>query len=154
MDASQTAERLLQYLGGKENVLTNEACMTRLRVGVRDMSLVDVDALGRVDGVLGVVRADTLQIVFGPGKVNKVLESFSAITGIARGATTDDVSQVAKQNKNLQSSRHTGALQAFLKHVANIFVPMLPGIIAAGLVNGITNVINALSGGAMSGQWW
>ena len=95
-----------------------------------------------------------LQIVFGPGKVNKVLESFSAITGIARGATTDDVSQVAKQNKNLQSSRHTGALQAFLKHVAINFVPMLPGFIAAGLVNGNTNVINALSGGAMSGQWW
>lgn len=154
MNASQTAERLLQHLGGKENVLSNEACMTRLRVGVRDMSLVDEDALGGVDGVLGVVCADTLQIVFGPGKVNAVLEAFSALTGIPRGAAQDGALQAAKRNKDLQAGKHAGTPQAFLKHVANIFVPLLPGIIAAGLVNGITNVVNAVSGGALSGLWW
>lgn len=154
MNASQTAERLLQHLGGKENVLSNEACMTRLRVGVRDMSLVDEDALGGVDGVLGVVCADTLQIVFGPGKVNAVLEAFSVLTGIPRGAAQDGALQAAKRNKALQAGKHAGTPQAFLKHVANIFVPLLPGIIAAGLVNGITNVVNAVSGGALSSLWW
>ena len=82
MDVNETTKQLLACVGGKENVLSNEACMTRLRVGIRDMSLVDVDAIGGIDGVLGVVCADTLQIVFGPGKVNKVLQSFAVLTGI------------------------------------------------------------------------
>jgi PTS system sucrose-specific IIC component len=128
--------------------------MTRLRVGVRDMSLVNLDAIGKIDGVMGVVSADTLQIVFGPGTVNKVLETFVGLTGIPKGSAQDDASVVAHQNKATQSARHAGPVQEFLKHVANIFVPLLPGIIAAGLINGITNVVNVASGGALSGQWW
>ncbi len=154
MDVDRTCRQLLDALGGKENVKSNEACMTRLRVGVRDMSLVDLDAIGKVDGVMGVVSADTLQIVFGPGTVNKVLEAFVGLTGIPKGSAQADASEVAHQNKAARSAGHTGPVQEFLKHVANIFVPLLPGIIAAGLINGITNVVNVSSGGALSGQWW
>ena len=76
MDYRQISIQLLEKLGGKENISSNAACMTRLRVGIRDMSRVDLAGVKKVEGVLGVVEGNTLQIVFGPGKVNKVLEEF------------------------------------------------------------------------------
>ncbi len=154
VDVDAVSRQLLDGLGGRGNVLSNEACMTRLRVGVRDMSLVDLEAIGRVEGVMGVVEADTLQIVFGPGRVNRVLEAFSGLTGIARGSERMDASSLARQNKAQGKARHTGPVQAFLKRVANMFVPLLPGIIAAGLINGLANVVDHACGGALGGQWW
>ena len=154
MDVNEVCRQLLVELGGKENVLSNEACITRLRVGIRDMSLVNIDAIKQVEGVMGVVEADTLQIVFGPGKVNKVLEAFIAQTGIAKGSQVGDAASLAQQNKAAQKAKHNNPVQAFLKRVANIFVPLLPGIIAAGIINGLTNVINVSFDGRLSGIWW
>ena len=154
MDFDAVAGQLLELLGGRDNILSNEACMTRLRVGVRDMSVVDIDAIKQVEGVMGVVEADTLQIVFGPGTVNKVLNAFVAQTGIAKGSGPDDAASFARQNKAEQKAKHDKPVQAFLKRVANIFVPLLPGIIAAGIINGATNVINVSCGGSLSGTWW
>lgn len=70
MDYKQVSEELLLLLGGKDNITSNAACMTRLRVGVKDLSKVDLEQIKKVEGVLGVVESNTLQIVFGPGKVN------------------------------------------------------------------------------------
>ena len=199
MDYKAISEELLVKLGGKENITSNECCMTRLRVGIRDMSKVDLDAIKKVNGVLGIVESDTLQIVFGPGKVNKVLEAFSALTGISKGtegggeitkapgketdteadskadsesdsnvnasaakdanagatdASGADVKELAKKNKEAQKKKNNKPVQNFLKKIANIFIPLLPGIIAAGLINGITNVINISTHGALSGLWW
>ena len=154
MDVEAVSRELLAGLGGVDNIVTNEACMTRLRVGVRDMSLVNLDAIKAVEGVMGVVQSDTLQIVFGPGKVNKVLDAFVAQTGIPKGGTASDVAAVARSNKEAQAEKHGNPLQRFLKRVANIFVPLLPGIISAGLINGIANVVNVSTEGALSGTWW
>ena len=163
MDYKQTAKELLVLLGGIENVSSNAACMTRLRVGIRNMDSVDLEGVKKLEGVLGVVESDTLQIVFGPGKVNKVLEAFCGLTGIAKGVAEDpgaapkkkeDVSAVTAENKAKQKARHDKPVQRFLKKIANIFVALLPGIIAAGLINGICNVINVSTGGTLSGIWW
>ncbi len=154
MDYQELSKKILEKLGGKENVKSNEACMTRLRVGVNDMSKVDIEGLKSIEGVMGVVESDTVQVVLGPGTVNKVLDSFSALTGIAKAASAEDVTQVASENKAAQKAKYDKPLQNFLKRIANIFVPLLPGIIAAGLINGLTNVINVSTGGALSGIWW
>lgn len=154
MDVNEVSRLLLQHLGGKENIISNEACMTRLRVGVKDLSKVSVEEIKKVEGVLGVVESDTLQIVFGPGTVIKVLEAFAELTGIPKGTVADDVNVVAMENKAAQKAKHNKPVQNFLKRIANIFVPLLPGIIAAGLINGLTNVINVTTGGALSGIWW
>jgi PTS system sucrose-specific IIC component len=154
MNWEEISKELLSLLGGKSNIKSNMACMTRLRVGVKDVTKVDVDAIKQVDGVMGVVESDTIQIVFGPGKVNKVLEAFSALTGIKGEVTDEDVTDVAKENKAAQKAKYDKPVQNFLKRIANIFVPLLPGIIAAGLINGLINVINVSSGGALSGVWW
>lgn len=162
MDYKQISEELLTLLGGRANVASNAACMTRLRVGVKDMSKVDMEKVKKVEGVLGVVESDTLQIVFGPGKVNRVLEEFHKLTGLSKGqaegdgdgAGGQDIHEVAKENKALQKAKYDRPVQRFLKKIANIFVALLPGIIAAGLINGICNVINVSTNGALSGVWW
>ncbi|WP_040213099.1 PTS transporter subunit EIIC [Clostridium polynesiense] len=154
MNYAEIAKEVLALLGGKENVTGNATCMTRLRVGVKDLSLVNVENLKKVEGVLGVVKSDTLQIVFGPGKVNRVGAEFSKLTGLSLGSVDENLEDLTKKNKAENKAKQTSPVQVFLKHIANIFVPLLPGIIAAGLINGLTNVINVSTKGAYSGVWW
>ncbi len=155
MDYKKTAGEVMNLLGGKENVTSNAACMTRLRVGIRNMGLVRLEELKHVEGVLGVVESDTLQIVFGPGKVNRVLEEFSKLSNLETVTVEENsAGQLAKANKEAQKIKYDKPVQRFLKRIANIFVPLLPGIIAAGIINGLSNVINVSSSGALSGMWW
>ena len=152
MDAKRTAKEIYDILGGKENIISNAVCMTRLRVKVRGDA--DVEKLKKVDGVLNVVEAETLQIVLGPGKVNSVGDEFSKLTGMPLGFSDNNVEDVAKENKKANKQKHNGPVQRFLQKIANIFVPLLPGIIAAGLVMGLTNAINVSTKSAYSTVWW
>lgn len=155
MDDKELSEKILACLGGKGNVLSNAACMTRLRVGVSDMSKVDTEGIKALDGVMGVVEDDTLQIVLGPGKVNRVLEEFVQLTGIPKGGVEESVIDAASENKAAQKAKYSQKpVQAFLKKISNVFVALLPGIIAAGLINGICNVINVATAGALADAWW
>ena len=152
MDAKRTAKEIYDILGGKENIISNAVCMTRLRVKVRKDA--DVEKLKKVDGVLNVVEAEILQIVLGPGKVNSVGDEFSKLTGMPLGFSDNNVEDVAKENKKANKQKHNGPVQRFLQKIANIFVPLLPGIIAAGLVMGLTNVVNVMTKNAYSTVWW
>lgn len=112
-------------------------------------------AIKALDGVMGLVEDDTMQIVLGPGKVNKVLEEFSKLTGLAKGVADESVVDAAATNKAAQKAKYESKpVQAFLKKISNVFVALLPGIIAAGLINGICNVINVSTAGALAGEWW
>ena len=150
MDYKTVSRRLIACLGGKENILKSESCMTRLRVDVKEKAIVDVDAIKSIEGVMGVVDADDIQIVFGPGIVNKVLVAFQT----ALDEDDDSVTKLAEQNKALQKKKHSNPVSAFLKRIANIFIPLLPGIVAAGLMNGITNLVSVASHGAFNDVWW
>ena len=75
------AEKILEQLGGAGNIKSFTNCMTRLRVTPYDESLVNKDAIRKIDGVLGFVEEETLQIIIGPGKVNKVTEEFGKLVG-------------------------------------------------------------------------
>lgn len=164
MNYSELSEKLLTLLGGKDNILGNAACMTRLRITVKDLNMVNTEEIKRLEGVLGVVESETFQIILGPGKVNKVLNEFTRLTGLTGGGASSpaagsspaamDVETLARANKAAQKAKHDKPVQNFLKKIANIFVALLPGIIAAGLINGICNVINVSSGGSFSGIWW
>jgi Phosphotransferase system IIC components, glucose/maltose/N-acetylglucosamine-specific len=166
MNNKDIANEILKNVGGKENVTANVACMTRLRLGIKDNDKVNVDALKRIDGVLAVVQADTLQVVLGPGKVNKIAEPFAELTGVALGSDTSDenvaedsqrgesIQDIAKENKTANKAKHDKPLQRGLQHIANVFIPLLPGIIAAGLINGLANVIDYQTGQAFVTDWW
>ncbi len=149
MNYVQMAQEILVFLGGKDNIVSAETCMTRLRVKILDLSTVKVDKLKEVDGVLGVTQQETIHIVFGPGKVNKV---YIAFMELMKGDQT--AAQLARENKKKRKSKHNSSIQYFLQRVGNIFVVLLPGIVAAGLINGICNVINYTTDSAFLGVWW
>ncbi|WP_252236608.1 PTS transporter subunit EIIC [Clostridium sp. CH2] len=155
MDYKKIAQDVLNAVGGKDNILSNETCMTRLRITTKDYSKVDLLVIKKIEGVLGVVESETLQIVFGPGKVTKIGSEFAELSGLSLGSADNmTVEKLAKENKSEIKSKQNHTVQIFLRKIANIFIPLLPGIIAAGLINGICNVINVSTNGALSGKWW
>ena len=152
MNEKKIAKEIYNILKGKENIVSNAVCMTRLRVKIRED--VDLEKLKKIDGVLNVVNSDTLQIILGPGKVNAIGNEFSKLTGIPLGFSNRNVKDIASENKKSNNQKHNGPVQRFLQKVANIFVPLLPGIIAAGLIIGLTNVINTTAKNTYNGIWW
>lgn len=154
LSLKEIAKQVLDNVGGRENIRGNATCMTRLHVTVVDTGKVNIDALKKIESVMGVVAGQTVQIVFGPGRVNKVGAEFSELTKIPLGSQDDNVKEVAKENKKNLDKKQTSKVQIFFKHFANIFVPLLPGIIAAGMINGLTNVINVSTNKAYVGTWW
>ncbi|MBP3884743.1 MAG: type II 3-dehydroquinate dehydratase [Olsenella sp.] len=84
MVANRAAAEVLKCIGGKRNVLANSLCMTRLRVMVANPTIVDRDALGSIEGVLGTTTrgSDGFEVVFGPRTVTEVFEAFAALTGL------------------------------------------------------------------------
>jgi PTS system sucrose-specific IIC component len=159
-DVARIAEEVLSAVGGRGNVRANMACMTRLRITVADPEKVDVARVEAIEGVLGFVgEGDRCEVVLGPGTVNKVLDEFARLSGVKAGdALGDDagadVMAAAARGKAEQKARYERPVQRFLKRIANVFVPLLPGIIAAGLINGICNVVNVTSGDAFAAAWW
>lgn len=82
VDINIMAQTILKHVGGKDNINKNMICISRLRLELKDRSLVDVDAIKSLEGVLGIIEADTFQIVVGTTNVRRVGVEFSGLTGI------------------------------------------------------------------------
>lgn len=137
IDVKSVAEQILTDVGGKENISSVAHCMTRLRLGVNNASLCQIDHIKKIEGVLGVVEQQgQLQIILGPGRVNKVTEAFGAITGISIGEVDD-----AKALKEEINKKNATPFKLFLKKLSNIFIPLIPAFIACGLVTAILNIV-------------
>ena len=72
MTNQELSKKILELVGGKENVISATNCMTRLRIQLKDNTLAQIEQLKNTEGVLGVVEDTTLQIILGPGKAKKV----------------------------------------------------------------------------------
>ncbi|MGD6815992.1 PTS transporter subunit EIIC [Metabacillus sp. 113a] len=137
-ESYKLAAEIAEKLGGKGNVASYANCMTRLRVKVKDESLVDRDGLKRIEGVFGVVEEDTFQIIVGPGTVNQVADEFGRLTG----ETEDfDLKQAAASNKAEVNKKNATPFKQFLRRIANIFIPLIPALVASGLITGITKAV-------------
>ncbi|WP_040158256.1 PTS transporter subunit EIIC [Nigerium massiliense] len=139
--SKELAEQITQRLGGSDNVLDVENCITRLRIGVRDLDAVDVDGLKAIDDVLGVVADDTMQVVLGPGKVDDVARLMSA-AGVATvsHSAAEDLSQRGEGIRAENKARNQTPLKIFLRRIANIFLPLIPALIACGIIAGINGI--------------
>ncbi|WP_313468159.1 PTS transporter subunit EIIC [Carnobacterium sp.] len=157
MVEKSNAQEVLKLVGGKENVSRVATCMTRLHISVRDHTKVNFDAIKEVEGVLGAVDGEVIQVVFGPGKVQRVGEQFANYAGLTLGSDDledIDLEEIARENKGFNNAKQTNPIQVFFKHFANVFLPLLPGIAAAGLINGISKIINLQTDNAYTGVWW
>lgn len=129
MDYRQCAAEILRELGGKENLISAAHCATRLRLVIADNSKVNKGNLENTDGVKGVFEAaGQLQIIIGTGTVNKVYDEFIALAGV-EAASKDDVKAAAAS----KASWYKRAI----KTLGDIFVPIIPAIVATGLLNGL-----------------
>ncbi len=101
------AEAVLAAIGGRENVLTNTVCMTRLRVTLKNPQDVDYEALNNVSSVLGTATrgANGLEVVFGPRVIESVYRAFLALTGIKAG--TDALFPMSRQDSNFKVQINT-----------------------------------------------
>ncbi|NKE06727.1 PTS transporter subunit EIIB, partial [Mesobacillus selenatarsenatis] len=139
------AREILAQLGGADNIADVASCMTRLRVKPADYSKVNLDGIKKVDGVLGVVEAETLQIILGPGIVTKVANEVSEITGKTASSVDesdpDPFEGLAGRTKDELNKKNATPFKLFLRRIASIFIPLIPAIVASGLIAGLTNVI-------------
>jgi PTS system sucrose-specific IIC component len=135
-DATATAAALLPLVGGPANVTSVAHCMTRLRLGLADRSLVDEEALRALPGVLGVVDDDTYQIVLGPGVVAQVTPEFEKLMGAA-----GELAARGAELKAEQRARNATPGKLLLRRVANIFVPLIPALIGCGVLAGLNGLL-------------
>ena len=139
------AQDIFANIGGKENIQRLSHCMTRLRLVLKDDSKVDINTLKKVDGVMGVIEDDTLQIVVGPGTVNKVAAEMSKVTGLAIGEEADPdeneltFSEKAARNQANLKAKNKTPIKMLLRRIGSIFIPLIPGLVASGLINGAAN---------------
>lgn len=133
LDYRKCAEEIFSHLGGRENIISAAHCATRLRLVIADNSKLDKAALENVDGVKGMFESNgQLQLIIGTGTVNKVYDEFLAVTGMT-AATKDEVKAAAAAQAPLW--------RRILKVPGDVFVPILPAIVASGLMMGIVEAI-------------
>ena len=129
MDYRSVAQGILTHIGGSGNILSAAHCATRLRLVIADNKKCSKKALEETEGVKGVFEASgQIQIILGTGTVNKVFQEFVQLAGIQAG-TKEEVKAAA-------ASRQNPFLRA-IKTLGDIFVPIIPAIVASGLLMGL-----------------
>lgn len=133
----QLARGILKHIGGKENIRSFTNCMTRVRIDVVDQDKVDKAALKAIDGVMGVIEDEVIQIVVGPGTVNKVSAHIANITGISVGEASGIIGEeVVRETKEGIKQRNNTPVKNMLRKIGSIFIPLIPGIVGSGIING------------------
>ena len=133
LDYRKCAEEISANIGGGSNVISAAHCATRLRLVIADNSKLNKAALENVDGVKGMFESNgQLQLIIGTGTVNKVYDEFLAVTGVS-AASKDDVKKAAASKMPLWKK--------ILKTPGDVFVPILPAIVASGLMMGLVEAL-------------
>lgn len=134
MDYNSIAKQIYEKIGGKDNLVSAAHCATRLRLVINDNAKCNEKAVENIDGVKGVFFASgQMQIILGTGTVNKVYDEFIKIAGIS-GSSKEEVKQAAAKKGN--------PFQRLIKTIGDIFVPIIPAIVASGFLMGIMEALN------------
>lgn len=161
MDYILLAQKIYTVVGGKSNINQAGNCMTRLRLYLKNDTPAIQEQLAQLKGVIGInPNGDELQIILGPGKAAKVAQAFQAIMAqdsmdsadaapITEASTTSSTSAAAAvkptsytigDGKQLHAdikAKNATPIKLFFKKIGSIFIPMIPGFIACGLITGI-----------------
>ncbi|MBR0074890.1 MAG: PTS glucose transporter subunit IIA [Synergistaceae bacterium] len=146
LDYRKCAEQIVSHIGGRENIVQAAHCATRLRLVIKDNGKVDKKALENVDGVKGMFENNgQLQLIIGTGTVNKVYAEFLSVTGMTE-ATKDDVKAAAAAGQPIW--------KRILKAIGDVFVPILPAIVASGLMMGFVEAMGKVYPEFASTSWY
>ena len=134
MDYRKTAEAIYEKVGKRENLISAAHCATRLRLVLADNAKCDAKAVEEIDGVKGVFSASgQLQIILGTGTVNKVYDEFLAVSGLTAASKEDAKAAAAAKQPFYKQA---------IKTLGDIFVPIIPAIVASGFLMGIMEALN------------
>ena len=146
LDYRKCAQEIVNNIGGRDNIAQAAHCATRLRLVIKDNSKVNKAALENVDGVKGMFENQgQLQLIIGTGTVNKVYDEFLSITGMS-AATKDDVKAAAAAQAPLW--------RRLIKALGDVFVPILPAIVASGLMMGLVEALGKAIPGFADTSWY
>ena len=134
MDYRKVAEEIYEKVGKKENLISAAHCATRLRLVLADNAKCDAKAVEEIEGVKGVFSASgQLQIILGTGTVNKVYDEFLAVSGLTAASKEDAKAAAAAKQPFYKQA---------IKTLGDIFVPIIPAIVASGFLMGIMEALN------------
>lgn len=134
MDYRKVAEEIYEKVGKKENLVSAAHCATRLRLVLADNEKCDAKAVEEIDGVKGVFSASgQLQIILGTGTVNKVYDEFLAVSGL---------SAASKEEAKAAAAAKQPIYKRMIKTLGDIFVPIIPAIVASGFLMGIMEALS------------
>lgn len=146
LDYGKCAKEIYETLGGRDNLVSAAHCATRLRLVTVDNDKIDMKKLEDIDGVKGVFSSNgQLQLIIGTGTVNKVYEEFLAVSGMT-AATKEDVKAAAAAKQPL--------IQRMVKTLGDVFVPILPAIVASGLMMGLVEALGKAIPGFSASAWY
>ena len=152
---TQLAQQIIDLSGGKENITLITNCMTRVRLEVKDMDLVNTEKIKGLKGVFGVYVDAQVQVVVGPGTAKKVADEALAIWGGASRQTSqptetyqadkEKAKEIAAKNKQaIKSKQKVSKVQLALKTISNVFIPLSAALIASGLLAGLQSLLVTL----------
>lgn len=146
LDYAKCAKEIFDTLGGRDNLVSAAHCATRLRLVTVDNDKIDMKKLEDIDGVKGVFSSNgQLQLIIGTGTVNKVYDEFLAVSGMT-AATKEDVKAAAAAKQPL--------IQRMVKTLGDVFVPILPAIVASGLMMGLVEALGKVIPGFSDSSWY
>ena len=133
------ASGILAGVGGQNNILRLENCMTRVRVEVHDDDRMDLASIKQLAGISGYVKqGQQHQFIVGPGKAAQVVDAMQAL--MAADAVTPNFDE-AERIKAQAKAKYKAPMSDALRQLANVFIPLIPAFIASGLITGIINIL-------------
>lgn len=146
MDYAKCAKEIFDTVGGRSNLVSAAHCATRLRLVTVDNSKIDMKKLENIDGVKGVFSNNgQLQIIIGTGTVNKVYDEFLKVSGMT-AATKEEVKAAAAAKQPV--------FKRMIKALGDVFVPILPAIVASGLMMGLVEALGKAMPAFAGSDWY
>ena len=140
MTNEELAAKIFEIAGGTENILNVTNCMTRVRLQLAKK--ISADEIKKLEGVMGTNESDDeFQIIVGPGKSTKVAE---AINKILKKSAKPKIGDGKALHEEIRAKNAT-PFKLFLKKISSIFLPMIPGFIACGLITGLVSIALKIS---------
>ena len=146
MDYAKCAKKIFDTVGGRSNLVSAAHCATRLRLVTVDNSKINMKKLENIDGVKGVFSNNgQLQLIIGTGTVNKVYDEFLKVSGMT-AATKEEVKAAAAAKQPV--------FKRMIKALGDVFVPILPAIVASGLMMGLVEALGKAMPAFAGSDWY